>query len=178
MLKEIVCAGLGGQGVLTQGKILIETAANKELNATWFPASGNEMRGGAASCNVIISEAKIASPYADHPQILITMSESAIDEWAESMAPGGVLLVNSTVVPDDKKYREDIKVIKAPVTQIAQQHNSERNANLVMLGVLAKSTDLFSYEELEAGMCKYFEDLGKAKYNDKNKEVLRAGYDL
>ncbi len=178
MLSEIVCAGLGGQGVLTQGKILIETAASKELNATWFPAYGNEMRGGDASCNVIISDSRIASPYADHPKILVTMSESAIDAWVDSMAPGGILFVNSTVVPDDKKYRDDITVVKAPVTQIAQKLHNERNANLVMLGVLAKAAGLFTYEELEAGMCKYFENLGKAKYNDKNIEVLRAGYEL
>ena len=60
MKKSIVCAGLGGQGVLTAGKILMHAAHEKGLNVTWFPSYGNEMRGGNANCNVIISDKKIA----------------------------------------------------------------------------------------------------------------------
>ena len=81
MLEAIICAGLGGQGVLTAGKVLLYAASEKDLNVTWFPAYGNEMRGGAASCNVIISDSRIASPYADHPDIVMAMSESAIDAF-------------------------------------------------------------------------------------------------
>lgn len=56
MIKSIICAGQGGQGVLTAGKLLMHAAADKGLHVTWFPAYGNEMRGGDASCNVIISD--------------------------------------------------------------------------------------------------------------------------
>ena len=177
MLKRIVCAGLGGQGVLTQGKILMHAAYEKGLKFTWFPAYGNEMRGGNAISSVIISDAKIANPYADHPDILLAMSESAVVLYMDAMAEGGLLVVNSSLVPEDKKYRNDVTVVKVPVTEIAQQMNSERNANLVMLGVLVKASDMFTIDEFQNAMCAYFEEMGKGKFNDKNKEMIRAGYD-
>jgi len=178
MLERIICAGLGGQGVLTQGKIMMYAAYSKDLKVTWFPAYGNEMRGGNASCNVIISDKRIASPYADHPDLVMAMSESAVDMFEESMAPGGKLFVNSSLVSEDRTYRSDITVIKAPVTEIAQKLNSERNANLCMLGKVIKETDLFDIDFFEESMCKYFDEQGKGKYNAKNCEVLRAGYEL
>lgn len=176
MLETIICAGLGGQGVLTAGKVLLFAASEKDLNVTWFPAYGNEMRGGAASCNVIISDKRIASPYADHPNLVMAMSESAVDAYESEIAVGGTLFVNSSLVPEDRTYRNDIRVVKAPVTEIAQGLHSERNANLCMLGVIIKETELFPMDEFETAMCAYFEHEGKGKYNEKNVEVLRSGF--
>ncbi|MCD8361521.1 MAG: 2-oxoacid:acceptor oxidoreductase family protein [Lachnospiraceae bacterium] len=178
MLERIICAGLGGQGVLTQGKIMMYAAYLKDLKVTWFPAYGNEMRGGNASCNVIISDQRIASPYADHPDLVMAMSESAVDLFEEAMASGGKLFVNSSLVSEDRTYRSDLMVIKAPVTEVAQKLNSERNANLCMLGKVIKETSLFDIDFFEQSMCGYFEEQGKGKYNAKNCEVLRAGYAL
>lgn len=178
MLERIICAGLGGQGVLTQGKIMMYAAYAKDLKVTWFPAYGNEMRGGSASCNVIFSDKRIASPYADHPDLVMAMSDSAVDQFEEAMAPGGKLFVNSSMVRGDRTYRPDITVIKAPVTEVAQKLNSERNANLCMLGKVIKETDLFDIDFFEQSMCDYFSSQGKGKFNAKNCEVLRAGYDL
>ena len=177
MIKRIVCAGFGGQGVLTAGKILLYTAYKKGLHATWFPAYGNEMRGGAANCNVVISDSRIASPYADHPDIVMALNGPAVDKFEPPMAKGAYLFVNSTIVEGDRTYRDDIHVIKAPVTEIAQQHKSERNANICMLGKIIKETGLFTIEELRDGMCEYFENQGKGKFNEKNVEVLMAGYE-
>ena len=177
MKKSIVCAGLGGQGVLTAGKILMHAAYEKGLNVTWFPSYGNEMRGGNANCNVIISDKKIASPYADHPDIVMAMSSSAADIYEESMAPGGTLFVNASLVDEDRKYRDDLYVVKFYATDLAIELKSERNANLCMLGKMLVDSELFSYDEFEASMCSYFESQGKGKYNDKNKEVLKAGYE-
>ena len=73
MVRRIICVGLGGQGVLTVGKLLMEAAVDKNLQCTWTCKYGNEMRGGYSECNVIISDEKIASPYADHPDIVFLM---------------------------------------------------------------------------------------------------------
>lgn len=176
MKKSIVCAGLGGQGVLTAGKILMYAAYEKELNVTWFPSYGNEMRGGNANCNVIISDKRIASPYADHPDVVMAMSSSAVDIYETAMNPGSTLYVNSSLVDEGRKYRGDIKVVKCDATDLAIDLKSERNANLCMLGKMLVESDLFAYDEFEKSMCGYFEIQGKGKYNEKNKEMLRAGY--
>ncbi|MCI1654168.1 MAG: 2-oxoacid:acceptor oxidoreductase family protein [Lachnospiraceae bacterium] len=175
MIKQIICAGFGGQGVLTAGKILLYTAYSNNLKSTWFPAYGNEMRGGAANCNVIISDHRIASPYADHPDIVMALNGPSVDVFMPSMKQGAYLFVNSTLVKN-KKYRDDIHVIEAPVTEISQNLHSERNANICMLGKISKETGLFSIDQLETGLCEYFEHQEKGKFNAKNIEVLRAGF--
>ncbi|WP_066497916.1 2-oxoacid:acceptor oxidoreductase family protein [Abyssisolibacter fermentans] len=177
MLNEIVCAGLGGQGVLTAGKIMMHVAAEKGLNTTWFPSYGNEMRGGAANCNVMISDEKVASPYADHPDILFAMAERAIDTYMNPMKKGSIIIANSTIIPEDKEYRDDIKVVKVPATELAQKLGNERSANIVLLGAMIKHTSIFSKEDFEKYMCSYFESQGKGKRNEQNVKAFEAGYD-
>lgn len=177
MIKELICAGFGGQGVLTAGKIMVYAAYKANKQVTWFPSYGNEMRGGSANCNVIISDNKIASPYADHPDIVLALNELSIDKYETSIKQNGYLFVNSSLTDEKRVYRRDINVIKAPVTEIAQKIGNEKAANICMLGVMIKKLDLFTKDEFLNSMCEYFEEQGKGKYNKKNKTAFEAGYD-
>ena len=77
-MTEIICAGFGGQGVLTLGMILATAGAKDGKNVTWIPSYGSEMRGGAANCNLKISEKEIASPYVRKIDILVALNEDSI----------------------------------------------------------------------------------------------------
>ena len=178
MLKEIVCAGFGGQGVLTAGKLLLYAAYKQGKNVTWFPSYGNEMRGGAANCNVIISDEKIASPYADHPDVLIALNSLALDKFLPTMKSNGSLFVNTSLVDEQKLSRNDVNIFRAPVTELAISLKNEKTANICMLGYFCKKTRLFSDKEFSKSMCEYFEKLGKGKFNSKNVEAFIAGYTL
>lgn len=178
MLKKMICAGFGGQGVLTAGKIIMYAAYKAEKQVTWFPSYGNEMRGGSANCNVVISDNKIASPYSDNPDIVLALNSVAIDKFEESIKPDGYLFVNSSIVDENRVYRDDITVIKAPVTELAQQVGNERAANICMLGVMIKNMDLFTSDEFAKSMCEYFENQGKGKFNEKNVAAFEAGYEF
>ncbi len=177
MKNEIICAGFGGQGVLTAGKILIYVGYKAGKQISWFPSYGNEMRGGSANCNVVLSDERIASPYADHPDIFISLNSLQIDRFMDTMPSGGMLFANSSLVEADKLYRDDIKVFKAPVTDIAISLKNERAANIVMLGYMCKMSNIFTKEQFIDSMCEYFESSGKGKFNEKNKEAFMAGYD-
>lgn len=61
MGKEIICAGFGGQGVLTAGMLLINAGMEQDKNVLFYPSYGSEMRGGTANCTVKVSEKLIAS---------------------------------------------------------------------------------------------------------------------
>lgn len=178
MLKGIVCAGFGGQGVLTAGKLLLYAAYKQGRKVTWFPSYGNEMRGGSANCNVVISDERIASPYVDHPDILIALNGPSLDRFQETMKAGGALFVNTSLIDKDKITRSDVEVYCAPVTDIAISLKNERSANIVMLGYFCKKAGIFTGEEFSASMCEYFETSGKGKYNEKNIETFMAGYNL
>ena len=118
-MKEIICSGVGGQGVLVAGMIIADIAMEDGHNVSWYPSYGFEMRGGAANCEIKISDGDLQSPYCLEPEILYTLSESAIDTFEDRLKPGGVLLVNSSLVSEERTYRDDIKVIKVAATEIA-----------------------------------------------------------
>ena len=122
-----------------------------------------------------ISDKLIASPVSKHPDILFTMNTPAIDKFEERLKPGGLLLVNSSIVPEDRTYREDITVVKIPATDIAAEVKNPKGANLVMLGALAAHSDLFTIEYMETAIVSFFEKKGKGKFNEKNVACYRRG---
>ena len=46
MTMNILLAGFGGQGILFAGKALAKMAMDAELQVSWLPSYGPEMRGG------------------------------------------------------------------------------------------------------------------------------------
>ena len=46
---EIICSGVGGQGVLVAGTVLADIAMEEGKNVSWYPSYGFEMRGEAAN---------------------------------------------------------------------------------------------------------------------------------
>lgn len=172
-MAEIICAGFGGQGVLTAGMLLINAGMEQDKNVLFYPSYGSEMRGGTANCAVKISEKKIASPTCRQPDIVLTMNGPAIDKFEGRLKSGGLLLVNSSIVPDDRTYRSDINVIKIAATDIAKDLENPRAANIVMLGALAAHSDVFTVEYLESAIDSFFGKKGKS--NPKNALCFRAG---
>ena len=73
-MADIMFAGIGGQGVLTAGKILIEIAAEHGKNVSWTSEYSAEMRGGIALCRVVVSDEEIGSPYPDYLDVLCCMN--------------------------------------------------------------------------------------------------------
>ena len=68
---QILIAGFGGQGVLFAGKFLAYKGLLEDLQVSWLPSYGPEMRGGTANCSVILSEDPVGSPIITEPDVLI-----------------------------------------------------------------------------------------------------------
>ena len=81
MTMNILLAGFGGQGILFAGKALAKMAMDAELQVSWLPSYGPEMRGGAANCSVIISDEEIGSPVVVTPDLLIAMNIPSYDKF-------------------------------------------------------------------------------------------------
>lgn len=172
-MAEIICAGFGGQGVLTAGLILAKTGMNNDRNVSWIPSYGSEMRGGTANCNVKIAESKISSPFIKKVDILVAMNTPSVDKFMPLMNAGGLLVVNSSIV-EGVRFREDIEVVSVPATEIAETEGNLRGANIVMLGALARSERLFEKEVMAEGIKEFFESKGKS--NPKNDTCFQLGY--
>ena len=111
MKKEIICAGFGGQGVLTAGMILAKAGMEMDKNVLFYPSYGSEMRGGTANCTVKISDGKIASPVSRRPDIVFTLNTPAVDKFEPILKENGILFINSSIVPEKRKFRDDITVV-------------------------------------------------------------------
>jgi len=121
------------------GKVLAQAGMNEGKHVTWIPAYGPEMRGGTANCSVIISERKIGSPTVGKADIAVVMNIASYQKFLGSIIPGGTLYVNSSIIPD-LPGREDIRIVRAPVNELAHQLGNANVANIVMLGVMQSLT--------------------------------------
>ena len=165
-MTEIICSGFGGQGVLVAGMILADAGMEAGKNVTWYPSYGSEMRGGTANCNIKISEEEIPSPYCHELDILYTLNDAAIDKFEKMVKPGGLLLVNSSLARKDRVYRDDIRVIKVPATDIGNELQNPRGTNIVLLGALAYASDDFDVDYMRGAIDYFFAKKGKV--NPKN----------
>jgi 2-oxoglutarate ferredoxin oxidoreductase subunit gamma len=175
-MPDIICSGFGGQGVLTAGLILIYAGASAGKEVSWSPSYGSEMRGGTANCNVIISEEEIGSPYLNQCDILIAMNEPSIDKFETSIRDGGYLFINDSMVSAERKFREDLKIYRIDATGIALSLGNPKGANIVMLGAVAKATNMFSEDVMADTLQDFFGR--KGKNNPKNAECLRKGFEM
>jgi 2-oxoglutarate ferredoxin oxidoreductase subunit gamma len=171
-MLSITCAGFGGQGVLTAGLLLanVSMVAGKKL--TWVPSYGSEMRGGTASCHLRIDDKEILNPFFRSINALIGMNEASVLTFQKNIISGGVLIANSTMV-QDVQYRDDIRIVKVPATDIANELKNPRGANIVMLGAAIVATELFGAEEFADGIDAYF--MKKGRNNPLNRECFMRG---
>ncbi len=139
MAHEVIFAGFGGQGVLLAGRLLTYAGMIAGKEVSWIPAYGPEMRGGTASCSVIIADEEIGSPIVTKPSALVAMNAPSLDKFEGSVRPGGVLIVNSSLI-ERQATRSDINVHYVPMNEIALQCGNSRFLNMVALGALVGAT--------------------------------------
>jgi len=168
MTLRMVFSGFGGQGVLTLGEIVASISMEKGKNVTWMPSYGPEMRGGTANCAVIVSDTVIGSPLVlSDIDILIAMNLASVTKFVPKMKPGGLVIVNSSIVTDvtEKIATGNVDVVEIDATNIAGKVGNIRVANMVMLAGFLKKTDLFTLDDITAVLTKRFE-------SSRNKELL------
>ena len=114
-------AGFGGQGILFMGKVIAYAGLTDGKEVSWLPSYGPEMRGGTANCSVCISSDPICSPLVVTPNVFVAMNGPSYDKFIDSVVPGGIVILDSTLVEREVK-RDDITVCLVPATQMAEEH--------------------------------------------------------
>lgn len=132
--EKIICAGFGGQGVMSLGQLLTYAGMVEGKEVSWLPSYGPEMRGGTANCSVIISEKMIGSPViTDDATAAIVMNLPSLDKFESNLVKDGLVLINSSLI-SKKATRDDVKAYYIPANEIANELGNSRAANMVMLG--------------------------------------------
>lgn len=151
MMDQIILSGFGGQGVMFIGKVLAYAAMAGDLQVCWIPSYGPEMRGGTANCSVIISDVEINSPVLDQADAAIVLNQPSYDKFLPRIKPGGVLVVNSSIVQNNQ-VRDDIKIIAIPATDIANELGKSALANMVCLGAMIPNLKLIDMNTMSKAL--------------------------
>ena len=176
MYHEVILAGFGGQGVLLIGKLLAYAGMKAGLEVTWMPAYGPEMRGGTCNCTVVLSDRPVGSPVSQRPHAAIVLNLQSIDKFEPLVKPGGILVVNTSLINRDP-VRTDIINVLVPANQIANEAGSTKAANMVALGALLALLPVVSLDSLLAALRKVLGER-KASLFAANEKALRRGLAL
>jgi len=173
MTERVIMAGFGGQGLLLMGKLLSQIMMEKDYHVTWFPSYGAEVRGGTCNCQVVVSSEEIFSPLVDEATTLIIMNEPSYMRFSPRLAPDGMMLLNTTMIPTvDPK--SDERIIGVPATEIAADLGSLKAANMVMIGAYNRIRQFASTQEL-LDVVKTYLTGRKAALFDINKRAVESG---
>ena len=174
MKHEIRLSGSGGQGLITAGMILARAAVLYDgKTAVQTQSYGPEARGGASKSEVIISDMEINYPKVQAPDILVALTQEALNKYIKDTRSDAVVIIDSLLVktPPQGSFR----LFTLPILQTAADAvGSVLTANVVTLGVLNKISPLVSDEALVKAVTSMF----SPKTADMNIKALREGAGL
>lgn len=175
MQTEIKFAGFGGQGILLSAKLLAYAAMKQGFFVAWVPSYGPEMRGGTAYCTVVIGDKRIGSPIIKNPSHLVAMNRPSLEKFANDVKPGGVILINSSLIPT-RSERTDVVELIVPANDSAIKVGSIKCANIIALSAFAAKAKIVDMEILRH--CVMDEFSAKPKIIPLNMKAFDEGVDI
>jgi 2-oxoglutarate ferredoxin oxidoreductase subunit gamma len=170
---QILIAGFGGQGILFSGKFLAYKGLMEELQVSWLPSYGPEMRGGTANCNVILSDDPVGSPIITAPDVLIAMNLPSLQKYVDAVVKGGQIYVDSSLI-GIKVERDDVEVFYIPATQMAKDEGISTLANMIILGHVLENNANMSFDGVDTVVEKLVPPK-KAALKELNMKALTLG---
>ena len=167
-------AGFGGQGVLSLGMMLAQMSMQRNMEVTWLPSYGPEVRGGVANSSVVVSKTPIGTPVVDNPDVLVALNRPSLEKFGPLVPEDGLIVYNSSLIdqiPADLKC----KVYALPATDLASTAGTVKAANVVVLGFVARKTGMFELADLEAFLCETFK---KPALQEVNLKAVNAGWQV
>lgn len=175
MTHSFLIAGFGGQGLLFAGKFLAIKGMNEGKEISWLPSYGPEMRGGTASCSVIVSDEPVGSPIVDHPDVLMVMNLPSLDKYENAVVSGGMIFLDSSLI-ERKVKRTDVKTFYIPATKMAAEQGVSTLANMILTGKIIHELGEFDEEGVRTALKKVV-SVKHPEMFDFNMKALALGRD-
>jgi len=176
MVERMIFAGSGGQGMMTLGKLVAEGGMRQNLNVTYFPSYGSEVRGGTAHCHVVVTDGPIYSPMVDRSTALVIMNQPSLDRFLDRLASDGLLVLNTTMAKAPRN--NNIRVLPIRASSLANDKiGNIRAANMIMLGALLGIKEIIPPDVI----CELMEKklAGKSvSLIDMNRRAIRLGAEI
>lgn len=151
MEKNFIIAGFGGQGVLLAGEVLANAFMLAGKNVTWYPSYGAEMRGGTVNCEIVMSDDEVSEVNKTDADFVVALNQASFDRFLPKIKKGGWIITNSTLA-EEKRPRADINYVFVPISELAQNVGNVKMANILALGLIAKTSGILELEKIEKAL--------------------------
>jgi len=151
MQHATILGGFGGQGLLFAGHVLAEAGVIEGRNVSWMPSYGPEMRGGTASCTVIVADGPIGSPVVDVADSVVALNLPALVKYGPLLVLGGLLLINESLI-EGEPARAGIEMLRLPCTALARTAGDDRLVSVVALGGLIARRPIVRPESIRTAL--------------------------
>jgi indolepyruvate ferredoxin oxidoreductase, beta subunit len=188
MKKDIILAGVGGQGILSIAASIGMAAISSGLHLKQAEVHGMSQRGGDVHSDLRISDKEIASDLIPEGKADMVISVEPMESlrYVPMLAPDGWLVTNITPyvnIPNYPDIEALIKAVKAfpnhiaiDADKIASDIGHKRSANMVILGAASLFVGI-EFHEIEKAVMNLFRSKG-SDVIDANLKALRAGHDF
>ena len=180
-LIEIRWHGRGGQGVVTAGKLLAETAMGTGQYFQAFPDYGPERMGAPIRAFTRLSSKPITiHSQIEEPNVVLVLDPTLLGTVAvtEGLKEDGTLLVNTSMKPVAIREITGFhtgKVFTVDASHIAIEEMGREITNTPMLGAFARATGLFDIGDLAEQLRAWFgKKISKAAIEANVRAMQRA----
>ena len=173
MKKDIILAGVGGQGILTIATIIGDAAAAAGVNLKQAEVHGMSQRGGDVQSNLRLSTEAIYSDLIKQgaADMIISMEPMEALRYLPYLSEEGVVVTSSNAFknipnyPDEEALMAELKALPRtailPIEDIAKENSVPKSANIVLLGMAAKYIEILSPEQLRESIKRVFASKGE-----------------
>ena len=178
MKKDIILAGVGGQGILTIATIIGDAAAEAGLNLKQAEVHGMSQRGGDVQSNLRLSSEPIYSDLIrkGDADLIISMEPMEALRYVGELDKGGCVVTSSQPFknipnyPDEDALMSELTALPhiaaLPIEEVAKDHSLPKSANMVLLGMSARYMEILSPEQLRESIARVFASKGDKIISD------------
>ena len=187
MNKNIILAGVGGQGILSIATVIGEAALAEGLYLKQAEVHGMSQRGGDVQSNLRLSSEPIMSDLIEKggADLIISLEPMEALRYVSYLAPDGWIVTSSVPfvnIPDYPAIEEVLQHIRAyknhvllDVDALAKEAGApQQAANMVLLGAAIPMLGI-DHDKMIAGVQRVFARKGDAVVQS-NVAAVEAGY--
>jgi len=164
-MEQIRIHGRGGQGVVTAAELIAIAAFKENKYAQAFPHFGVERSGAPIKSYARISSTPILTRERVYKPSVLIIQDHTLLEGGEDITQGidkkTLIIINAPKGYTLTKKLPTKKVYISPATEIALNIFGKNIVNTVILGALAKHSNLIGIKSLKKAVHEKFREKGK-----------------